>query len=81
VNAHLKLSTGERFSRYCGAAYGVDIVALDLLGNRANGFAPGDPAQYAIISSATWRSSMRPATLSTTDSRQPPAHAEKFLVA
>ncbi len=54
VNAHLKLLTGERFRPFRGAAYGVDIVALDVLGNRATGFAPSDPAQYAIFGDAIY---------------------------
>jgi hypothetical protein len=54
VNAHLKLLTGERFRRYRGAAYGVDIVGLDALGNRASGLAPRDPAQYAIFGDAIY---------------------------
>ena len=48
VNAHQML-IGERFRRYRGAAHGVDIVALDVMGNRATGFVPRDPSQYAIF--------------------------------
>ena len=54
VNAHLQLLTGERFRRYRGASYGIDILALDTLGNRASGFAPRDPAQYAIFGDAIY---------------------------
>src|SRR5687767_10716124 len=54
VNAHLKLLTGDRFRQFRGASYGVDIVALDVLGNRATGFAPRDPAQYAIFGDAIY---------------------------
>jgi hypothetical protein len=54
VNAHLKLLTGDRFRRYRGAAYGIDIVALDALGNRGAGFAPSDPAHYAIFGDAVY---------------------------
>ena len=46
--------TGERFRRYRGASNGVDIVALDVHGNRATGFAPTDPAQYAIFGDAIY---------------------------
>jgi hypothetical protein len=54
VNAHLKLLTSDRFRRFRGAAHGVDIVALDRLGNRATGIAPRDPAQYAIFGDAIY---------------------------
>jgi hypothetical protein len=49
LNAHLKLLNDGRFRRYRGAAYGLDIVELDVTGNRATGFAPSDPTQYAIF--------------------------------
>jgi hypothetical protein len=54
VNAHLKLLTGERFRGYRGASYGVDILRLTTLGNRASGLAPHDPAQYAIFADAIY---------------------------
>ena len=54
VNTHLKLLTGERFRRYRGAAYGVDILGLNTLGSRASGLAPRDPAQYAIFGDAIY---------------------------
>jgi hypothetical protein len=54
VNAHLKLLTGERFRPYRGASYGLDILGLNTLGNRASGLTPRDPAQYAIFGDAIY---------------------------
>jgi hypothetical protein len=54
MNAHLKLLTGERFRRYRGASYAIDVLGLNKLGNRANGPAPRDPAQYAIFGDAIY---------------------------
>jgi hypothetical protein len=54
LNAHVQLSTGERFRRYRGASHGIDLLALDTVGNRARGLAPRDPAQYAIFGDAIY---------------------------
>jgi len=54
VNAHVQLLTGERFRRYRGASHGVDILGLNILGHRARGLAPRDPAQYAIFGDAIY---------------------------
>jgi len=54
VNAHLKLLSGERFRRFRGAAYGIDILGLNPLGHHASGLAPRDPAQYAIFGDAIY---------------------------
>jgi hypothetical protein len=49
VNAHVRMLTSDRFRRYRGSSYGIDIVGLNLLGTRASGPGPRDPAQYAIF--------------------------------
>ena len=54
MNAHVKLMSGERVRAYRGASYGIDILALGALGNRARGLAPRDPAQYAIFGDAIY---------------------------
>jgi hypothetical protein len=54
VNAHVRLLTGERFRRYRGASYGLDVLALNRFGTRASGFAPRDPARYAIFGDAIY---------------------------
>jgi murein DD-endopeptidase MepM/ murein hydrolase activator NlpD len=37
---------------FYGTAYGVDIVAIDRLGLRANGFTPRDPRRYRVFGAA-----------------------------
>ncbi len=50
VNAHLEtLTADERFVRWRGQSYGVDVAKLGPLGFRASGILPGDPAAYAIF--------------------------------
>lgn len=50
VNAHMKLldNSVPRFRAYRGSSYGVDIVAIDRFGFRANGIVPRDLAAYRI---------------------------------
>jgi hypothetical protein len=54
VNAHVELLSGDRARAYRGASYGIDILGLSALGNRARGLAPRDPAQYAIFGDAIY---------------------------
>jgi hypothetical protein len=54
VNAHVRMLTGDRFRRYRGSSYGIDIVELNPFGARASGLAPRDPAQYAIFGDAIY---------------------------
>jgi hypothetical protein len=54
VNAHLKVRAGERFWHYRGSSYGVDIVALNAAGARADGPSPRDPTKYAIFGDAIY---------------------------
>ena len=49
VNAHVRMLSGDRFKKYRGSSYGLDILALNRFGARAGGLAPRDPAQYAIF--------------------------------
>jgi hypothetical protein len=49
LNPHLQTLAAERFRRYRGQSYGIDIVKLNGLGMRASGPAPRDPRQYAIF--------------------------------
>jgi len=54
VNAHVRMLTDERFRRYRGASYGLDILALNRFGARASGPAPVDPAGYEIFGDAIY---------------------------
>jgi hypothetical protein len=54
VNAHVRMLASSRFRHYRGASYGVDIVALNRAGARANGPAPHDLRQYAIFADAVY---------------------------
>jgi hypothetical protein len=54
INAHVRMLSSDRFRRYRGSSYGVDIVALNVLGNRAKGLSPRDPARYAIFGHAIY---------------------------
>jgi len=49
INAHVRMLTGDRFRRFRGSSYGVDILKLNSFGARARGIAPRDSAQYAIF--------------------------------
>jgi hypothetical protein len=49
INAHVSLVNDARFTRFRGAAYGIDVVRLNDFGLRATGIAPGDPARYDIF--------------------------------
>ena len=49
VNAHVRMLSEDRFKKYRGSSYGVDILALNRFGAHAGGLAPRDPAQYAIF--------------------------------
>jgi hypothetical protein len=51
VNAHAELldQSLARHRPYWGTAHGVDIVALDRWGLRADGIMPADPARYVIF--------------------------------
>lgn len=50
VNSNLRLADPKepRRARFRGAAYGVDLVALDGLGLTAQGFAPADPKAHHV---------------------------------
>jgi Peptidase family M23 len=54
VNAHATLldQTIARHQPYWGTSHGVDLVALDRWGFRADGILPTDPASYAIFGRA-----------------------------
>src|SRR5688572_15648614 len=52
VNAHVRMLSSNRFRRYRGSSYGVDIVALNVLGSRAEGMSPHDSDRYAIFGHA-----------------------------
>jgi hypothetical protein len=54
VNAHVELLSRDRARAYRGASYGIDILGLGALGNRAEGLAPRDPAQYTIFGDAIY---------------------------
>jgi peptidase M23-like protein len=49
INGHFATLTGERFGRWRGQSFGVDLVKLDGFGRRARGILPRDPAAYAIF--------------------------------
>jgi hypothetical protein len=50
INAHLEtLAADERFRRWRGQSYGVDLVGLGRFGFRSRGILPGDPAAYRIF--------------------------------
>lgn len=51
INAHAELldQTVARHRRYWGTAHGVDLIALDRLGLRADGVLPVDPRRYEIF--------------------------------
>jgi hypothetical protein len=49
LNPHLKTLEAEKFRAFRGQSYAVDIMKINSLGNRANGFLPDDPAQYEIF--------------------------------
>lgn len=51
VNGHmLTLDPAvERFGRYRGQSYGVDVVEIDRLGRRADGLRPVEPGRYFIF--------------------------------
>jgi D-alanyl-D-alanine carboxypeptidase len=50
VNAHMMTldESVDRFRRYRGQSYGIDIVEIDALGFRSRGLQPADPAAYEI---------------------------------
>lgn len=50
TNSHVRLAdaTVPRYRAFRGAAQGLDIVATDRFGRRADGWLPDDPARYAI---------------------------------
>ena len=48
INAHLNTLDGERFVRYRGQSYGVDLVRINSAGLRVRGVLPPDPAAYFI---------------------------------
>ena len=51
INAHAELldQTVARYRPYWGTAHGVDLIALDRLGLRADGVLPVDPRRYEIF--------------------------------
>jgi hypothetical protein len=51
VNGHMKTldPAVERFRTWRGQSYAVDLVGIDALGVRADGWRPQDPARYAIF--------------------------------
>jgi D-alanyl-D-alanine carboxypeptidase len=56
VNAHMMTldDSAERFRRYRGQSYGIDIVEIDALGRRSRGLQPADPAAYEIYGSEVY---------------------------
>lgn len=48
INSHFMTLRGERAAPYRGQSYGVDIIAIDWLGLRADGLGPRDPQAYHI---------------------------------
>ena len=48
INAHMNTLDGERFARYRGQSYGVDLVRINRVGLRVPGLLPADPAAYFI---------------------------------
>lgn len=54
MNAHVELLRGDPVRAYRGAGYGLDILGLNALGNRARGLAPRDPSAYAIFGDAIY---------------------------
>jgi hypothetical protein len=54
MNAHVELLSADRARAYRGASYGIDVLGLSALGNRASGLAPRDPAQYVIFGDAIY---------------------------
>ena len=49
INAHYKTLEGERFRRWRGQSYGVDVEKLNSLGFRAQGFLPASLSAYEIF--------------------------------
>lgn len=49
LNFHLRTANGSGLEQWRGQSYGIDIVELNDLGIRAEGFAPEDPQRYAIF--------------------------------
>lgn len=49
TNTHVRMLSSSRFVHYRGSSYGVDIVALNVLGTHARGLAPRNPEEYAIF--------------------------------
>ena len=49
INAHLMTLSGDRFRKWRGQSYGVDILELNRVGLRARGLLPRDPRDYAIF--------------------------------
>lgn len=54
TNAHVRMLSSERFRRYRGSSYGIDIVGLTAFGNRASGPAPRNPEGYTIFGDAIY---------------------------
>lgn len=54
TNAHVRMLSSDRFRRYRGSSYGIDIVGLTPFGNRASGLAPRNPERYAIFGNAIY---------------------------
>ena len=48
INAHVGTLEAERFARYRGQSYGVDLVRINRIGLRVSGLLPPDPAAYLI---------------------------------
>lgn len=49
VNPHLETLSAERFARYTGQSYAVDLVKLGKWGSRTAGLSPDDPSGFAIF--------------------------------
>ena len=49
TNTHVRMLSSGRFIHYRGSSYGVDIVALNVLGTHARGLAPRNPVEYEIF--------------------------------
>ena len=49
INAHVSTLQGDRFRRWRGQSYGVDLVMLNRYGFRSRGILPSNPEAYVIF--------------------------------
>lgn len=56
INPHMMTlaTSNERFRRYRGQSYGIDLVEIDAFGLRSRGLRPADPAAYEIYGNAVY---------------------------